>query len=155
MKKFVFSLAKVLSVKENSELKAKQEYAKVLQEKIKFENENKSMLSTYFTDICRSSTYKPLEILSAEDLIYEGEYLNAVELQIEQNKKEIVIVEKNLKPLFENLVEATREKKKYEKLKEKELEAWKKDYNKLETAKIDELSLNMHISNKRILELED
>ncbi len=150
MKKFIFSLEKVLNVKENNEILAKQRYAKVLQEKLKYSTENKELLSNYFKDITKSyRSTDSIKGIDTNDMLYEASYIQAVELQIEANNKKIIKIEEQLKPLFEELVKATIEKKKYEKLKEKEYDEWKVAKNKHETAILDEIALNMFSEVKR------
>lgn len=141
MKKFQFQFERLLKIKEHQEMKAKQEYAAVLQKKISLERENEEMEA----DIYRynEAGFNSLEVggkidyltIASQNMFEEG-----VKVKTAHNNLKKVELNESLGGLKDNLTAAMRERKKLDKLKEKEEAKYKAEYLKHETNMLDESS---------------
>ncbi|HOV14486.1 MAG TPA: flagellar export protein FliJ [Spirochaetota bacterium] len=141
MKKYSFKLERLLKIKEYKERIAEENYAKELQKKIILEQENINMKKLVEKDI--ESDFINEKIGEKIDINYfhqHERYVRSLELKIEQNKAKIREYEPGIKKLQDELIEATKEKKIMEKLKEKDYEKYKDEKNKYDTKVIDEIA---------------
>ncbi|OHD11077.1 MAG: flagellar export protein FliJ [Spirochaetes bacterium GWD1_27_9] len=146
MKKFSFKLEKLLKIKEHKEILAEEAYAKVLQEKVNFEMENRNMEDAIFSNLeTNFNSFKDGDTIDFHNISMYERYLTALELKIEDNEIKKQELEPKLQKLKENLIQATKEKKTMEKLKEKELSNYKNEKKKHENKIMDEVANTMQI----------
>jgi flagellar FliJ protein len=143
MKKFVFKLQRVLDYKGIRENEEKAEYGKAFSE---YENE-KTTLNKLKNDILNIMNEKDKEEkMTIDKLKYYGDYLKFLEQKIEFQEQKVENARKYLEERRQKLVEISKEKKTFEKLKEKA----KEDYNK-ETIREDDAfndQINAYSSSK-------
>lgn len=132
MKKFVFKFEKLLKIREYEEMKAKQNYAVVLQKKLNIERDNRELEKSILNSNKELFIeQKPGEVFNAADLILYENYAKGARLKIIENNKTIQELNKELIPLKEVLLEATRQKKTMEKLKEHENDKYTQENKKI------------------------
>ncbi len=144
MKGFKFKLQSVLDARENKFKDAQLEFAKV---------KNKLMIEKNTLD----SIYKDLEKTKKglENIIQSGvidhtltfchqNYISKLHLDIENQKKLIQEIEKELTEKNQLMLEALKQKTMMEKLKEKAMEEFKRNIERLDMLNIDEIATNRH-----------
>lgn len=138
MAKFIFKMENILSVKEKMENQAKAEYGMEIV-KLQEEEEKKKMLENKqenYEEQLRQKLFSKLELQSIRRL--ESAIESIKELIIEQikviQKQEMVVAKAR-----EKLDEAIKDRKTYEKLKEKAFEEFRLELNAKEQKEVDEL----------------
>ena len=135
MKKFKFSLEKVLSLREFEEKQAQIELGKAqsvvndLNEQLKFIASERVK-----SNESRSKSSDLTFLMSIENYINGLDYKKELLIQ-ELAKAQIILEEKRA-----IVIEAIKKRKSLEKLKEKQFESYKKEYNKEEEKILDEIS---------------
>jgi flagellar protein FliJ len=148
MKKFGFKLERLLKIKEHNENLAKEAYGRELQKKISLDIENKQMEDAILNDNEKNfSMFNKGESISSNVLFMQQDYIDGLIFKIYENNIKKKEMEPNLQKLKEQLMIATREKKTFEKLKEKEFQYYKEDYRKNQTKILDEVSAHRYILN--------
>ena len=138
MAKFIFKMESILSVKEKLEEQAKAEYSieimKLRQEEEKLE-ELENRKNAYQTRLYEAvmDTLNISEIKILEDSVENIKYNIKLQLIVIANQQ------KNVDRARENLDNAMKERKTYEKLKEKAFEEFKEQINAEEQKEINEL----------------
>ena len=134
MKRFNFSLEKVLSLRVFYEKEAEIALSRAVSErdiaKRAIEDIDAKILE------CSSIFSQDVDIsilLSAEDYI-KGLKVRKIELE-----KKLITLEENVKVCIAKYTEKSKDRKIIERLKDKKLEEWKKTYNKEEIISIDEV----------------
>ncbi|HOJ63055.1 MAG TPA: flagellar export protein FliJ [Spirochaetota bacterium] len=148
MKKFKFKFDVLLRIKEEKEKKAKERYGFALQKKSALEIENNNLkkeLINYENRYLKDK--KSGDILNYNDLFIEDNYGKGIDLRIAENKKRINEIEEELVKLKEELVEAMKERKMFEKLKERKEKAYNKKVKKIVEKRIEEISI-LHYKNR-------
>ena len=141
MAKFRFQLEKVLRHKKILEEQAKRDFSEI---KAKLDQQ-RNFLNDLESDLKKSYNDKYLvtkmggEI--AEYLGYFNEFNTAQKKLIDQQKRIVDGLEKIVEEKRLRLVEAAREHKTFIKLKEKKKEEFKKEINKKEQKRIDEMNI--------------
>ncbi|HNZ28052.1 MAG TPA: flagellar FliJ family protein [Spirochaetota bacterium] len=139
MKRHNFKFEKILKIKEDVESKIKLEYANVLQQKMRLQNENDYLLKSFLKDREKDIMSKTSgDKLIYSDIYFEAGFNSAVDIRVEKNNETISDLDAELAKIKERLTKATIEKKMFEKLKEKSLERFKKEVNQLEIKNTDE-----------------
>ncbi|HQJ05788.1 MAG TPA: flagellar FliJ family protein [Spirochaetota bacterium] len=139
MKRHNFKFEKILKIKEDVESKIKLEYANVLQQKMRLQNENDYLLRSFLKDREKDIMSKTSgDKLIYSDIYFEAGFNSAVDIRVEKNNETISYLDAELAKIKERLTKATIEKKMFEKLKEKSLERFKKEVNQLEIKNTDE-----------------
>lgn len=134
MKKFNFSLDKVLSLRSFYEKEAEIALSRAVSErdlvKLKIEDIDMKVLecSPIFSQDVEMSI-----LLSAENYV-KGLKLRKLELE-----RELISLEEKVKLCIEKYTEKSKDRKILERLKEKKLEEWKKAFNREEVISIDEV----------------
>lgn len=135
MKKFKFSLEKVLSLREFEEKQAQIELGKAQSVVNDLNNQLKYIASEKIkTNEARANSSDLSFLMSIENYMNGLEYKKELLLE-ELAKAQLVLEEKRA-----IVVEAIKKRKTLEKLKEKQLEAYKKEYNLEEEKILDEIS---------------
>jgi len=134
MKKFSFSLDKVLSLRIFYEKQAEIALSRAVSErdivKLKIEDINVKVLecSPIFSQDVDMSI-----LLSAEN------YIKGLKLRKMELEKELISLEEKVKLCIAEYTEKSKDRKILERLKDKKLEEWKKAFNKEEIISIDEV----------------
>ena len=139
MQKFKFRLQKVLDMKLRSEEESKIEHAKALKAKIDVQNELDYLNSKYK----QYSNMHEIEDVVKRKII--SNYLNSLYLSIEETKKVLDEKQKILDEKQRDLIQRQIERKSIEKLKEKELNAYKKEMDLKEQNQNDEYALQSYV----------
>ena len=135
MKKFKFSLEKVLSLREFEEKQAQIELGKA-QSVVNDINEQLKFIASerVKSNESRSKSSDLTFLMSIENYINGLDYKKELLIQ-ELAKAQIILEEKRA-----IVIEAIKKRKSLEKLKEKQFESYKKEYNKEEEKILDEIS---------------
>lgn len=153
MKKFSFRLQKLLDMREARENEVKNELMKVLalqnKERI-FQDDLHSRIK-----ILENNYRERLSkgIFAADDAMALMRFSDVSRRAIDEAEKRIQILEPEVQRIREKLVQASREKKIVEKLKERQYEEFLYDYNR-EIAKEND-DMNQKIYQKRIAGVDD
>ena len=139
MNKFKFRLEKVLDMKLRNEEESKIEHAKALKAKMDVQNELDYLNSKYkqYSDMHDIEDVVKRKIIS--------NYLNSLYSSIEETKKILDEKQKILDEKQRDLIQRQVERKSIEKLKEKELNAYKREMDLKEQAQNDEYALQSYM----------
>lgn len=144
MKKFQFSLEKVMNVKEIEE--------KILQRKLlSFEKslidaeENQKSIEIKINEEWNRKNCKKQ---NSNDMMIKYNYINSLQLELEEIIIDIRKIEREVEIARKNLAEKVKEKKTLEKLKENQLEEHLKNYKKKEQQQFDEISMQSNYFRK-------
>ena len=135
MKKFKFSLEKVLSLREFEEKQAQIELGKA-QSVVNDLNEQLKFIASERLK-CNESRSKSSDLTF---LMSIENYINGLDYKKEKLIEELVQAQIILEEKRAIVVEAIKKRKSLEKLKEKQFESYKKEYNKEEEKILDEIS---------------
>ena len=141
MKKFKFKLETVLNVKEKKEEQLKHELLKLQALRIQEEQllaeakEKRAYISMEKSNENKKGT-------DIQSLIHFEQYLGVLLRKIDDTKKNIKVLEKKADIKREEVVEASREKKVFEKLKEKQFGEFLKVVNENEQKVLDEMAVS-------------
>ncbi len=125
MKKFRFKLETVLNVKEKREEQLKHELMRLQALKIQQEQLLKEIKEKR-SYISGEKSHNKENGVDIQSLIYYEQYLGVLLHQIDLTKKNIKDFEKKADDKREEVVEASREKKVFEKLKERQFDEFKR-----------------------------
>jgi flagellar FliJ protein len=149
MMKFKFKLERIRKIKEYSENLAKEEYGRILQKKTALETENREMEKSIISRMeSNFSDYKAGETIKFEDIILNQKYIDGLNFKIGENEIAKQLIEPELQKSREKLVKATRERKTYDKLREKDYSRYRELYNKNQVKFLDEVATQKFIFNK-------
>ncbi len=140
MRRFVFKLEKLHEIKKDIEFKAKLKYAFVLQKKINLEMENADMKKNIYQTIVNDN--RNLNNLNAFDytsMDINQKYIKGLESKIKKNDLLKIEIENELEKLKNELLEATRERKKLDQLEKKQHEEYMDKLRKHEIKQIDDI----------------
>ncbi|MCH5268017.1 MAG: flagellar export protein FliJ [Lachnospiraceae bacterium] len=138
MAKFIFKMQNILSVKEKLEDQAKAEYALELV-KLREEEEKKLLLEQkklYYEDKLTTALMDTLDLRRIRQL---EDGIEGIKYDIYMQELVILQQEEAVERARERLDEAMKERKIYEKLKERAFETFKQELNAAEQKEIDEL----------------
>jgi flagellar FliJ protein len=140
MKKFSFRLETVLKVKERKEEELKRQLMhitglKIEQEKILQETKNKRAQKIKEKNLENEGS------LNVARLIYFEQHLNMLLLKIDQTENKIKDLEKQADIKRKEVVEASRERKTFEKLKERDFKLFKQAVLYNEQKDLDEIAI--------------
>lgn len=141
MKKFSFKLETVLNVKERKEEQLKHELLKLqalkaLEEQLLAEvKEKRAYITRQKSDENKRGT-------DIQSLIHFEQYIGSLLKKIDDTQKNIKVLEKKADIKREEVVEASREKKVFEKLKEKQFGEFQKAVIQNEQKVLDEMAVS-------------
>ncbi len=135
MKKFTFSLQKVLNLREFEENQAKEELGRVISIANKLNMELQQIAQDRVK--CRSSTGN---LFNANEFLAIENYVNRLDLRKEQVLVELAQTELLIQEKRTVFTEAMKNRKVLSKLKEKHLADWKKESVKAEEIFIDDIT---------------
>ena len=143
MKKFSFSLEKVLEVKEIEE-KVIQKNLLLLQHEI-FEIEKKiaiiaEKISSERAKVCTLN----MELVNSVKIMLHYKYIESLSNETEVYKKTLATLRINEQKIKLQLIEKSKERKALERLKEIKYEEFRKDYNKEQQLFLDDISIQNH-----------
>jgi len=138
MAKFVFKLEKHLSIKEKLEVQRKIEYG-VAAAALEEERRKEVALETEKADKIGELSKKVKEKINPDLFGRYNDYIEVLRERIAEQHKNVLKAEAFAEEKRLVLVEAMREKKTLQKLKEKDYEVFKEEEKRLEQRNIDEL----------------
>ena len=147
MKKFVFSLQKVLELKEQLLENMKKELTNLNRECEKIEMFIKSLIIK-FTEIEKEYVQKSYKSISAGEMSYYKMLCESILIQIENKENEKETILKRIADKRQEIINMNTEISSLGKLKEKELEKHKKECLKIEELFIEEFVSNKAMSNE-------
>ncbi len=140
MKKFQFSLEKVLEVKEIEERIIQKDILMVQREILEKENNILQVREKISEERIKLSILNQKGSSSAEIMIHY-KYLESLSKKIEIYNNDLNLLRHRESVLKTSLIEKSREKKSLEKLKEIKFEEYRKSYNKHQQIVLDEISI--------------
>ena len=141
MKKFRFKLETVLNVKEKREEQLKHELLKLQALKVQ-EEQLLSEVKEKRAYISREKSNENKKGTDIQSLINFEQYLGVLLKKIDDTQKNIKVLEKKADIKREEVVEASREKKVFEKLKEKQFGEFQRVVNENEQKVLDEMAVS-------------
>lgn len=138
MAKFVFSMQNILSMKEKLEEQEKAEYSQVImrfneeQEKLNGLMERQGMAEVELRNTIN-------EVLDVQEIREKEDFLEIIKVYVKEQQLVLLACEEEVRQARERLNEAMKERKIYEKLREKAFEEFMLEENKREQKEIDEL----------------
>lgn len=139
MNKFKFRLEKVLEIKLRKEEESKVEHAKALKAKVDVQKELEYLNSKYKQ---YSDMYDIEDVIKRKIIL---NYLNSLYSSIEETKKILEEKQQILEEKQKDLIQRQVERKSIEKLKDKDLNAYKKEIDLKEQTQNDEYALQSYI----------
>ncbi|MCR5724200.1 MAG: flagellar export protein FliJ [Treponema sp.] len=134
MKRFVFSLQKVLDLREFEKKQAEAELGRAVGEETRIENSLKSVAES------RAATVRAADNMrNLSDLYNANRYFALLDQQKEQLLEELTQAKLVTEEKREAMREAMKKQKVLEKLKEKRLASWKKEALKEEESTVDDI----------------
>ncbi len=142
MKKFVFSLDKVLDYKEQVENNLRNEYSQIAQ-RVRLQEQKVNDLNAEFAG-CRNEfeARKKQGCTVSTMLTYDG-YLNSIRRQIEAEKKVLAQLRQEEEKKRQEMVRAKVETSSFERLKEKKKTEYEKEARKKDEQFIEEFVSNL------------
>lgn len=146
MKKFSFSLDKVLEYKNQVLGSLQNEHAKILADVLRQENYIELLENQYKDLNFQFNEKKTNGMTVLEAASYEG-YFRRLEVQIEEENEKLAELRKEEDEKREEVVEAKKETSSIEKLKEKKVEQYRKETQKVEEQFIEEFVSLQRLAN--------
>jgi flagellar FliJ protein len=141
MKKFEFKLEKILKIKIYQESLAKEAYGRELQKKVALEVENKEMEKEIANCMQEDFvSHKEGDVIKFEDFSASQKYIDGMKFRMSENNVKKAGMEPGLQKLKEILLATTRERKTFEKLRERSFIRYKDEYNKYQVKYLDEVA---------------
>lgn len=147
MKKFSFSLKKVLEIKEQVLENLKIELSNLNHEYKKIEV-NISDLKVTYNSVNKEFTEKSAVSVSVGEMSYYKIYMSSILKQIENKEEEKEVVQKRIEAKRHEIINMNKEISSLDKLREKELEKYKKEFMKSEEIFIEEFVSNTSMTKK-------
>jgi len=148
MKKFKYRLETLLKVKEHIEKEKQKEHASAVNRVNHQENQLKDIDNAKTTTFEKQRSRMKSPIVVAEMLVC-SRYLNKLKRENMAGKELLKALKKKSEEKREKLIEASRDKKIYEKLKEKQQDKYNEMIKMLETKDNDEIAIrNYDIKNR-------
>ena len=138
MAKFIFSMQNILSMKDKIEEQEKAEYSQVMmrfneeQDKLNELIERQSMAEVELKNTIN-------EVLDVREIREKEDFLEIIKMYVKEQQLIVIACEEEVRQARERLNEAMKERKIYEKLREKAFEEFIQEENKREQKEIDEL----------------
>jgi len=151
MRRFVFSLQKVLEYRQRLEEQAIRAFAEA-QAQLMHEQAVLHKLLIGREECLRRSHHR--QHLSVELLAVEQTYLSALEERIEQQRQRVAEAEKVLEEKRQALIGAQRERKTLERLREKQYEEWRQEWLRTEQKALDELANVRAVTSPGLLTMQ-
>jgi flagellar FliJ protein len=151
MRRFVFSLQKVLEYRQRLEEQAIRAFAEA-QAQLMHEQAVLHKLLIEREECLRRS--HRCQHLSVELLAVEQTYLSALEERIARQRQRVAEAEKVLEEKRQALIEAQRERKTLERLREKQYEEWRQEWLRTEQKALDELATVRAVTSPGLLTMQ-
>lgn len=140
---FKFKLQTLLDVKEKMEEQKKVELGKANQKLALEQDKLNSFIQSKIgaIDQQRNLAFNKINVVMYGNY---GNYISKLEKSIEEQRKKVAIEEKNVEKAKQNLIAVIKERKAYEKLKEKKLDEFKREVLSKEQKSADEIVTYKH-----------
>lgn len=146
MKKFIFSLQKVLEIKQQFLENLKAELGN-LNNELNIREENIKMLKNKFEEANAGLVKKSSASVTAGEMIYYKMYMDCILKQVEKKEEEKAVILRKIDAKRHEIINMNMEISGLEKLRDKEYEEYTKDAMKKEEIFIEEF-----VSNKKMAE---
>lgn len=146
---FNFRFEKILELKRKREDSLKSELASLNLKKVEL-LEEKERLSWELTSLKLELIERQGKGLVGEELKLYLQFIDSLSFLINKTDKEIAELEERIKAKREELIEASKERKKFEKLKEKAFESYLEEELNKERAFLDEIGQNLYLRRERL-----
>ncbi len=143
MKKFKYRLEALLKVKQHIEREKQKDLAKVRQRVLKQKQEIKQIEQAH-KQVLNGKREKQSDRLSVAELLVYSRYLLKLKGDTLNNRELLRGLQKTESEKRDLLIQAVKERKTYEKLKERQREQFNKEIATLEMKEGDEIGLNSH-----------
>ncbi len=150
MKKFQFRLQKLLDVRTAAERLIQNELAVVVGEQNALKSKQQEFLEKLNKEKSKLHENIKDNALSVDDMLAFQKFSKFTDVLVAGTERDIEKLQPKVNEIRGRLVEAVREKKIVEKLKERKLEKWEYEYNKMMEKEADEI--NQKSYSKRIRE---
>lgn len=147
MKKFNFSLQKILEIKEQMLENLKSELGSLNVEILDIDAAIKNLKKQY-TDTEKEFVEKSSVAISAGEMAYSKILMSSILRQVENKEEEKIAVQKRIEAKRAEIINMNKEIASLEKLKENELEKYNKEVMKSEELFIEEFVSNKSLTNK-------
>ncbi len=143
MKKFKFSLEKVLEIKEIEE-KLIQKNLLLVQNQITETEKKITSINEKISDERKNVTSLSLKVSNSVEIMLHYRFIECLDKEKDSFKEELCSLRLNEMKIKDQLLNKSKEKKALERLKEIKYEEFKKEYNKEQQIFIDEISIQNH-----------
>lgn len=144
-KRFKFKLQSILDYKQQIEDEEKEKLAKLMQEEQKAKEYLETLKQNREREVFNLKEKQQEGTLNIDELKLIHNHIQYLGVQIENQKIKISNLQKKIEEQRQKLMEATKERKSYEKLKEKQQERFLQEIETEERKMIDELATTRHI----------
>ena len=148
MKKFKYRLEALLKVKEHIEKEKQKEHASAVS-KVNFQKKQLENIDNAKTNTFDNQRSKMKSSIVVAEMLVCSRYLNKLKRETMAGKELLKVLGKKAEEKREKLIEASRDKKIYEKLKEKQRDKYNETLRMLETKDNDETAIRNYDMKKR------
>lgn len=136
---FKFRLTNVMRLREHKEKHCRQEVGKCLQN-LRTAEHKEALLVLKVEDIIEDLAQRQEGLIEVSPLMWGKNYLKFAVRQLQEQKKVVKIRYEELETARNNLIEAMKEKKVLEKLKDKQYQDYLYEENRIEQALLDDMA---------------
>ncbi len=147
MRKFRFPLQKLLEIKEHKEKLVKNEMAKAQRKKVIYLNEKQDIINKYKNGLKNMKQEEKNKRLSVDKLQNYQKYFSYLKMEESERDNLIKLADEEIAIIAKKLVEARKEKRVLERLKEKKLQQYNYELRKEEQDFLDEVGINKYARN--------
>ncbi|MDD5065761.1 MAG: flagellar export protein FliJ [bacterium] len=155
MKKFTFKLQKLLDIRTHKEKLIKNELAKAQSERYLIVRQRERLADEYSEGVRKMGEEVKHEMLAVETLYEYQRYFKRLKEQIASKLNLIGLADERIKLINDRLVEARKEKRILERLKEKKWKEYQYELQREEQAFFDEVGTNTFIRKMRHEEIKE
>jgi flagellar FliJ protein len=145
MKRFKFPLERLLEIRRHKENLIKNELAKAQRKKVKLLQEKEELLNKYKQGLNELKIMEKENILSIQKFNNFQSYFNFLKNETEKKDKIIKLADEEIAIISKKLIEARKERRIIERLKEKALKKYFYELQKEEQEFFDEVGMNKFI----------
>ncbi len=142
MKRFRFPLQRLLEIRQHKENIIKNQMAQIQRKKISYQQKKEAMLERYAEGIKNMKNEKKSRILSIAKFQLYQNYFGYLKNQVDKQDALIKLVNDEIKIMSKKLIEARKEKRILERLREKSLQKYFYELRKEEQNFFDEVGTN-------------
>lgn len=149
MKKFQFRLQKLLEIKEHKEKLVENELAKAERKKYKLIEKKDHLLDEYQDSKVKMKKEEQKKILTVDRMLMYQRFFRRLKAGVASQNKLIHLADEEIKLVNDRLIEARKERRGLERLKEKKLKSYNYELEKEEQNFFDEVGNTGYIKERR------